>query len=312
MKVTTVIVTYNAENLIDDCLLSVLNSNYKSDVIVVDNCSTDRTISIIKTKFSSVHLIENKSNLGFGKANNIGIKLASDNQSDFVLLLNQDAFLEKDTLEKLIQSGSAHQEYGIISPVHLNGDKTALDPLFSKYYIIEEACPGFVSDSYLNKMKLVYDAKFVNAAAWLISKKCIDTVGGFSPYFFMYGEDVEYCNRLEYHGFKIGIRSDTTVAHLRLHSNNKLTKSKTKYVLQRRYFLGYRISLNNINIKFTKTLFFFMIDVFKRILKSCFALNFVNAYFYCEGGLQVVFKIGSILKFRKLTKEKKSTFLIES
>jgi len=312
MKVTTVIVTYNAENLIDDCLLSVLNSSYKSEVIVLDNCSTDRTINIIKTKYPSVHLVENKSNLGFGKANNIGIKLASESKSDFVLLLNQDAFLEKDTLEKLVQAGSTHEEYGIISPVHLNGDKTALDSLFSKHYIIEDACPGFVSDSYLNKLRLLYDSKFVNAAAWLISKKCIDAVGGFNPYFFMYGEDVEYCNRLKYHRFKIGIRSDATVAHLRIHSNNKLTKSKNKYLLQRKYFLGYRIALTNINMKFIKTLFFFMIDVFKRVLKSCMTLNFVNAYFYFEGGLEVVFKLGTIIKNRKLTKENRQTFLSNS
>src|ERR1700760_3358667 len=104
MKIYTIIVSYNAEHLIADCLTSVLNSTILNSVIVVDNFSTDNTVQIIKNKFPGIQLIENEKNLGFGMANNIGISVAVKDQADYVLLLNQDAFLEKDTLEKLVKT----------------------------------------------------------------------------------------------------------------------------------------------------------------------------------------------------------------
>lgn len=82
-KIAVVIVTFNGEIWLKKNLNSLINSNYPIDIIIVDNASTDKTISTIK-EFSSIELIQNKYNLGFGKANNIGIDFALKKGSDAV------------------------------------------------------------------------------------------------------------------------------------------------------------------------------------------------------------------------------------
>ena len=130
MKVFTVIVTYNGMNWIDQCLKSVIT---QSEVVVVDNNSSDLTVNFIKQNYPSVKLLEQNINLGFGRANNIGISYALNNNAEAVFLLNQDAFAKKDTINKLITASIKNPEFGIISPIHLNGDGSAVDYSFLRF-----------------------------------------------------------------------------------------------------------------------------------------------------------------------------------
>lgn len=103
--------------------------------------------------------------MGFGKGNNIGIRKAYDAGADFVFLLNQDAWIESDTIEKLIEVANQNTEYAIISPMHLNGNGSSLDHNFS-YYIATELSKTLFSDMFLNTYEnKIYSQKFVNAAA---------------------------------------------------------------------------------------------------------------------------------------------------
>ena len=208
-----IIVTYNGAKWIEKCLTSIINSSIQLDIIIIDNLSTDNTIDIIKENFSDVILIKSEANLGFAKANNIGIKYAMEQGADYVFLLNQDAWIEKDTIEKLLRIFEKYIDAGIVSPVHLNGSETALDHGFLDY-LERHNTPCFVSDLFLNRLKECYDTKAVNAAAWLISRKCIEKVGGFdTSIFYHYGEDDNYSQRVIFHGFKIYIATTTTICH---------------------------------------------------------------------------------------------------
>ena len=134
MKVTVVIVTYNAMQWIERCINSVLDSSIALEVIVIDNKSQDQTVDFMKKNFSDkITLIESQENLGFGKGNNLGISLALKQDVDYVFLQNQDAFLQKDTLEKLILAAEKNKNFGIISPIHLDGDGNTLEYYFGKY-----------------------------------------------------------------------------------------------------------------------------------------------------------------------------------
>ena len=181
-NVNIIVVTYNAMQWISRCL----ESTKSYPVIVVDNNSSDETIVFIKEKYPNVVLFPQKENLGFGQANNIGISYAYKNAADFFFLLNQDAYLVDDCLQKLIETQKAKPNYGIISPIHLNGKANLLDKNFSNY-VNYDANPSFYSDSILSNGQEIYEVPFVNAAAWLISRECIETVGGFDPIFFHYG-----------------------------------------------------------------------------------------------------------------------------
>lgn len=198
---------------IDKCVRSLLNSQQRVDIIVIDNGSTDGTNSYVKQMYPAVHLIIASSNLGFGQANNIGFTYAIQHQADYVFLLNQDAWIDGDCIARLVQIHAIHGEYGILSPVHLNGsgsgfDRFFLDHLvkFSKKDSFSPVHPGPDSDK-------VMDTEFVNAAAWLISIDCLRKTGGFDPIFFHYGEDDNYAQRVLFWGYKIGVYPKAFIFH---------------------------------------------------------------------------------------------------
>jgi len=214
MKIFTVVVTFNGIRWIDKCIKSLQHSSVMSEIIVVDNKSADGTAEYLG-QCQGIALIENENNVGFGPANNIGIKYALERDADFVFLLNQDAWVNFDTLENLVNASIQNSEFGIISPVHLNGSGTNLDLKFSDY-VSERCCSGFLSDFVLkNDEKHLYPVPFVNAAAWLLPAATIKKIGGFNEAFFMYGEDEDYCSRALYHQFKIGVLKDAVIYHIR-------------------------------------------------------------------------------------------------
>jgi GT2 family glycosyltransferase len=213
MKILVIIVTYNGEKWIERCINSINRSSQKADIFIVDNCSTDKTLNIIKGINSSAKIIESRINLGFGKANNIGIQYAVDNEYDYVYLLNQDAWLEQDTLQKLLVVAAREKSYGILSPFQMNADNHELDNSFKQSIIGRHHDIGLIDDLYFGQLKSVYEVNFVMAAHWMVSIECIKKCGGFSPSFFYNGEDNNYCHRVHYFGFKIGIVPSAKAVH---------------------------------------------------------------------------------------------------
>lgn len=198
---------------IQKCLDSLIASSIKTEIIVIDNGSADETVDFIQKNYPQVDVIEAKENLGFAKANNRGIRKAYDSGADYFFLLNQDARVETNTIEKLIEVFEQKPHAGIVSPIHLNGDKTKLDYGFS-CCVAPRITPHFISDVYCNCLQNVYETKLVYAAAWLLNRNCIETVGGFDTLvFYHYGEDDNYCHRVLYHQFKLYIATTASICH---------------------------------------------------------------------------------------------------
>ncbi len=230
-KVYIIVATYNGLKWIDKCLRSCGDFS----VVVIDNNSSDATIDFIRKNYPNVHLILQDKNLGFGQANNIGISYALNQGAHYVFLLNQDAYLVEDCLSRLIKILQKKNEFGIISPIHLNGDGMQLDHNFSNYV---SKNLDFYSDHILNKpLAKVYEVPFINAAGWLISRKCLLKVGGFDPLFFHYGEDDNYCHRVKYHNFKIGVVPQVYIKHDRFQKN--IIKSESLDLKERKYKVEY-------------------------------------------------------------------------
>ena len=207
------VVTYNGIKWIRKCLESLQLSTTPVSVIVVDNGSQDGTCELVENYFPLARLIRNTANLGFGRANNVGLNMALKSNADAVFLLNQDAWVENDTIGTLFQEQQKEPGFYILSPLHVNGKGSALDFNFSTY-LQPENCPNLISDLALNKNTAkIYESNFVNAAAWMLSRKCIDEVGGFNPVFFMYSEDVNYIDRVHFHGGKVGIYPAVKIFH---------------------------------------------------------------------------------------------------
>lgn len=197
MKILSIIVTYNGAEWIRKCMNSLLCSSVSTDIIVIDNKSQDETVAILKNEFPTVELLEMGENLGFGRANNIGIRKALERKYNYAFLLNQDAWVNSDALEALVNCHSRYPEYGVISPMHFNGTGTGLEIKFNEYINVND-CPGLVSDKFADKpLRDIYPINFVNAAAWLLSADCMNEVGGFDPLFYHYGEDEDYIARVK-------------------------------------------------------------------------------------------------------------------
>jgi GT2 family glycosyltransferase len=203
MRALAIVITYNASEWIEKCLSSLLNSTFQVEILAIDNGSVDDTVKIVIQKFPSVNFIQANKNLGFGKANNIGLKRALEMNVDYVLLLNQDARLERNTIEKLVQASVENPGYGVISPFHMNYDGNGIENYFNDY-VIGQYTPGYLHDVKQGSIKNIYPATFIHAACWLIPINVIKTVGGFDPLFFHTGEDNDFVQRLSYRGLKVG------------------------------------------------------------------------------------------------------------
>lgn len=210
VDVFVIIVTYNGAEWISKCLHSLQVSSIDLKIIVVDNQSQDETASIIDESFPNVDLIISDSNIGFGQANNIGIKKALRAGADYIFLLNQDAWIHDDLFKTLIDIHKKNPEYGILAPLQVNKDRTKIDNKFLYYMYTTE---NILSDICFRREREVYSTEFVNAAAWMLTRDCLKKVGLFDPFFFHYSEDRNFCHRAIYHGFKVGICPKLCVIH---------------------------------------------------------------------------------------------------
>ena len=218
-KIAVVIVTFNGEIWIKKNLNSLLKSNYPVDIIIVDNASMDETINIIK-EFSAIELIQNKNNLGFGKANNIGIDLAIKKGAEAIFLLNQDTWIYENTISNLVEVLFENPNIGIVSPLHYTANETTLDENFNTY---------FNRSRVEEESESIRIVPFINAAAWLVSKECFLKTGYFDPIFNHYGEDRNFCERVKYQGYKIGVTKNSAICHdriVKLNSNKVVLQSK--------------------------------------------------------------------------------------
>jgi GT2 family glycosyltransferase len=120
LKIAVIIVNYNVEYFLEQCLNSVQKAlkNVSGEVYVVDNNSIDGSVEMVRQKFPNLHLIANKHNLGFSKANNQAMEIT---QAEYVLLLNPDTVVEEDTFEKVIAFMDQHPEAGGLGVRMLDG-----------------------------------------------------------------------------------------------------------------------------------------------------------------------------------------------
>lgn len=208
-EILTVIVTYNGMRWIERCISSVYASVGASpDIMVVDNGSTDGTTDWIQTHEPGVRLVKNSENLGFGAANNIGFSFALAHGYDYVYLLNQDAWVFPETFATLLRAFEQESSVrglrpGILSPMQMTASMTRMDSQFRKH------CARRLEESEQEVVKV----PFVMAAHWMISRACLEKTGGFCPEFPHYGEDNNYIQRADYHGFSTAVVKTATAVH---------------------------------------------------------------------------------------------------
>ncbi|UZD23937.1 glycosyltransferase [Algoriphagus halophytocola] len=208
-EICFIIVTFNGENWIKECIGSIKELG---SVLVVDNNSSDYTISLIENTFPFVQLIKLNENIGFGKANNIGIRKAIKDKYEYIFLLNQDAKWFSGSVVEMVRILRNNRKIGILSPLHLSSNKKDLDYLFYRYLNPFDA-PSVISDAIRKELNDIYEVKFINAAAWLVPSKIFIEHGMFHPIFTHYGEDYEFSSRLKKAGYLSFLYTKASIVH---------------------------------------------------------------------------------------------------
>jgi len=223
VDVSVIVVNYNTAHLLKDMrdALKASTGQLKVETIIVDNASRDDSVSLLKHEFSDAKLIFNDRNLGFGRANNQGLAVATGR---YILLLNTDAFVAPDTLMKTVTFMNAHEEFGILG-VRLVGRDGVLQPC-CRYF--PTPWNLFVNRTGLHRMfprtRMVDDMGWDHASVrecdwvigcyYLIRRAVIDQVGLFDPRYFLYSEEVDHCHSSKSAGWKVVYFPDTTVVHI--------------------------------------------------------------------------------------------------
>ncbi len=220
---TIIIVNYNTKFLIPECLDAVASatSDLSVQIIIVDNASTDDSVCFIRENYPEVEIVLSEENVGFGRANNKALDLV---KSDYILLLNTDAFLSPDSLLVSLDYIKKNAECGVLG-VQLVGRDGTLQPscrFFPSMMNIFLSAVG--GERFFPNVKMIDYKGFAPECAtrcdwvpgcfYLTRKAVVDEVGLFDPRFFMYYEEVDHCLRVKRAGYEVHYIPDTSVVHI--------------------------------------------------------------------------------------------------
>ena len=234
MKLSIVIVNYNVKYFLEQCLHSVQKAceGLEAEVFVVDNNSVDGSVKMVREKFPDVHLIENKENCGFSKANNQAIRRS---RGEFILLLNPDTIVEDDTLRKSVRFMDDHPDAGGLGVKIVDGKGNFLPEskrslpsptvAFFKIFGLSALFPksrlfGKYHLGYLDRDQ-VHSVDVLAGAFMMLRKKVLDEIGLLDEAFFMYGEDIDLSYRITQAGYRNYYFPETRIIHYKGESTKK-------------------------------------------------------------------------------------------
>ncbi len=252
VDVSVVIVNYNVREFLEQAMRSVelARSGLEIEVFVVDNDSSDGSVEMIRSKFPDAHLISNTENTGFSKANNQAIRLASGR---YLLILNPDTVIQEDTLASLVHFMDHHPDAGALGCKILNADgsfapesRRSFPTPAVAFYRITGLSKLFPRSQRFGRYNLSYlspeqecEVDALSGSCMFVRKEAIHRnfdddkerttgAGLFVEDFFMYGEDLDWCYRIQEAGWKIYYTPATQIIHYKGESTKK---GDLRYVL---------------------------------------------------------------------------------
>ena len=277
-------VNWNGEALLESYFKSLLDQTYKDfKVYFVDNGSTDNSLEVVNrySALMNIDIISLDKNDGFAQANNICIKKAMSDDSEYIITLNNDLILDKNCIKHLSDTiNISNNKYDIFQILMLNYfERNIIDAAgicFDKYFYASQI--GYKKDiGYLDEVKCEIQGACAGAAAY--SKKALNAIKDkngdyFNPIFFAYYEDVDLALRLIKSGYKSYLVKDSMIYHI--HSGTGIDNSPFKtYYLTRNQLLYLR---NNLEVSiFNKYKLLYFFNIFIRIIYKVIKFDFKNA-----------------------------------
>lgn len=225
MKLSVVILNYNVRYFLELCLQSVEAAleTVPSEIIVIDNNSTDGSCEMVKDKFPSITLIENSSNVGFSKANNQAVQVA---KGEYVCILNPDTVVTEDTFKSVLNFADKQTNLGIVGCRLIDGSGAYLPESKRNIPHISIAIKKVFGSSkgyYANHVKEFDVAKVdVLVGAFMLLKRSLYiALGGFDEDYFMYGEDIDLSFKALKNGCDNYYYGNTSVIHYKGESTRR-------------------------------------------------------------------------------------------
>ena len=230
-ELTIVIVSYNVREELDACLQTLVGHTapYPTEVVVVDNASTDGTAEMVRTNWPGVKLIETGANLGFARANNVGIRATS---SEFVLLLNPDTVVPPGAVAALVRGLAVHPEAAAAGPRLV--DDAGFPELSFGWAIgpwgeLRQKVIGRLYDRRVRRVVRMVDRwsrepgprEWVSGACLLLRRADLEAVGLLDERYFLYTEDVDLCVSLRRRGRSVYYVPQSEFLHLRGRSGGR-------------------------------------------------------------------------------------------
>lgn len=227
-SVCLVVVSYNAEALIHECLGSIRLQSYPkhmTEVIVVDNASTDATTGIVSEQFPEVELIASEHNLGFARANNLAIRRT---EADFIALVNADAVLERTWLERMVQGMTSDPNIAIggCKIYYPDGLLQHVGGIIHGNGLTDHQ-GAFEQD--LGQYDEPRDVDYVTGAAMMLRRGALNELGALPEEYFLYYEETELCVRARKAGYRVVCFPDAVATHHEAYGSGRLS---SKFLLR--------------------------------------------------------------------------------
>ena len=270
MKVGVIILAWNSEKRILDCLNSLNSYCDDFNTYVVDNDSKDNTVQIIKKSFPNINLILSNSNLGFSGGNNLGFTQAINDGCDYVVLLNDDVIILEDFISPLVRKMENDKTIGSIGPVVVeNFDRNIIQSAGGKINLLTLDMKYLNQGKFYNKINKIKNVDYILGAAILVRTNLFENSMLFDPHYYpAYVEEVDLCYRIKKMGYTNKISHNYKIAHIgSLSASNKsityrrILNNKFLFSLKHLSILNTFFSVNFLLIKY------FINILFKKINK---------------------------------------------
>jgi O-antigen biosynthesis protein len=234
MDLSVVIVNYNVRQFLENALGSIQRAmeGLQGEIFVVDNASDDGSVEMVRNAFPDVCLIENRDNVGFARANNLALTRA---RGRFLLLINPDTVVQEDTFRVMIRFFDEHPDAGLAGCKILNPNGSIQLPCrrsfptpwvaFTKVFGLAGLFPGSRLFGSYNLTYLspdeTYPVDAVSGSFMMLRRDVYETIGGLDEGFFMYGEDLDWCYRVQQSGKKVYYVHSTKIIHFKGESTRR-------------------------------------------------------------------------------------------
>ena len=299
--VSIIILNYNAGKLLTNCIESIFKTKYDNyEVILVDNASTDKSYKKCKEKFSKIHLIENKKNLGYCEGNNVGIREA---KGQYVAILNPDTIVESNWLDELVIACKKHGD-ALYQPKILAFENRIFESAGNMLQIFGFGYPKGRGELDLNQYDIPEKIGYASGACLFTSMKVLNKIGYFDPFLFLYHDDLELGWRAAQRGIPSLYVPTTTIYHLASY-NLKWSEQKFFWLERNRHYCLLTHYSKKTFYKMLPALFIVEVMVLFFYLIKGFGKAKFRAYWDIIKNLKQISKIYLEIESKKIVPDKK-------